>query len=80
MPNGQNVFSRIEVLLVAKSFEKPTDLPFQTAKDTPIKQQLVGAVDTVRPFLPKTTPTVKAPVQQKQVPTTSPAMSPHRPD
>ena len=45
-----------------------------------VKQPPAGAVDTVRPFLSKTTPTDKAPVQQKQVPTTSPAMSPHRPD
>ena len=74
--------SRIEALLVARSLEKPADPIFQAVTVTPIEKPPAGTVDTIGPYLPLTTATDQtgtdqAPVQHKQVPSTSTAMLPH---
>ena len=69
---------------MARSFEKLAEPTFQTVKGTPAKQPPTGAVDTVGPCLPliiatNQASTNQAAVQQKCVPSTSTAMSAHRP-
>ena len=57
---------------MARTFEKPAELTFQTEKITPAKEPPAGAVDTIKTSLPTTTATDQtwtdqAPVQQKHV-------------
>ena len=70
---------------MARSLEKRAELTFQIVKVTPTTKLPAGAVGTVRPFLSLTNPTDQtntdqAPLQQKQVPSMSAVILPHRPD